>query len=114
MDPVGAGYVYAGDDPVNVVDPSGRLNFIPIPGGLIINLTPQDIYNFQVNSGYIAAFLGFLSLTLPSLAPYAAAAGVVLAASVEIGLYSTAFCGGGSVNVTILYADLNGWTQSCA
>ena len=86
-------YLYAGDDPVNFTDPNGRSRYILVPGGIIVNLTPQDIYNFTVNGGAIVAGLTFLSLFIAALVPLLAAATFITPAAVEIQLYSSTFRG---------------------
>ena len=62
-------YVYANDDSVNEVDPSGKLSVTPIivfiPVGVIVNLTSTDLSFFSTPIGAVVA--GGLGLALSYL-----------------------------------------------
>ncbi len=70
LDPVGAGYVYAGDDPVNAVDPSGELGFSILwyglaPIGIAVNLTASDLAFLSTPAGGL--FAGLISAGVTAL-----------------------------------------------
>ena len=114
-------YVYANDDPVNVVDPSGNFDIglifqnpivdgyvLPaIATGVFVTLNPGDIagYTPALVSG-IAFAVGLLA---PSLGPFAIPA-AILAGALGIGVqeaqgFSAGSCGGGSVRIEVYFVN---------
>ena len=68
MDSAGTGYVYANDNPVNAVDPSGKFSISVIGSGLIpfaiiVTLTPQDLAFLSTPGGAIVGSLIGLAVT---------------------------------------------------
>jgi RHS repeat-associated protein len=76
LDPAGTGYVYAGDNPVNAVDPSGKFRIrpiiggfigpFPIPVGIIALLSQAEAQEVASGSG-LAVVIAILGLLPPPL-----------------------------------------------